>query len=113
MFLVTSYGKRATTAFYFIGTAVCVPLASLAIVVVLETVIILESRLVSARTSYDASPSFAPTPLDRTLKGDRLQPRRVGPLSPAALEPPLPKECELHFSERNIYLTEVAGRCVV
>jgi hypothetical protein len=72
----------------------------------------LEVQFALARPSLER-PGFDPTPVNRSLKGDRL-PAIPGPRSenPAG-QPKLPKGCELSFSSvRNAYANEVAGRCV-
>jgi hypothetical protein len=74
----------------------------------------LEIQLALANATVDVSArAFAPTPVNRHLKGDRL------PIVPPqrgenpANEPSLPPGCELRFtSVRNAYKNEVAGRCL-
>jgi hypothetical protein len=72
----------------------------------------LEVQFALARPSLER-PGINPTPINRSLKGDRL------PIIPGARgenpmgEPRLPKGCEHSFtSVRNAYANEVAGRCV-
>jgi hypothetical protein len=72
----------------------------------------LEVQYALARPSLER-PGINPTPINRTLKGDRL------PIIPGARgenpmgEPRLPRGCEQSFSSvRNAYANEVAGRCV-
>ena len=71
-----------------------------------------------------ASGSGQPAPINRLLKGDRLAPTftksaasaapTVKAAEPAARaeEPKLPQGCHATFGARDIFATEVAGRCV-
>src|SRR5436853_7329369 len=83
-------------------------------VALLSLVASLEIQLALASPAIHASTRpFAPTPVNRHYKGDRLpitHPQRGE--SPGE-EPSLPPGCELRFtSVRNAYKNEVAGRCV-
>lgn len=71
-----------------------------------------------------ASGSAQPAPINRMLKGDRLAPTftksaespapSIKATQPAARaeEPKLPQGCHATFGARDIFATEVAGRCV-
>lgn len=71
-----------------------------------------------------ASGSTQPAPINRMLKGDRLAPTftksaespapSIKATQPAARaeEPKLPQGCHATFGARDIFATEVAGRCV-
>jgi hypothetical protein len=87
-------------------------------VAMLSLIASLEVEVASARGSAQ------PAPINRMLKGDRLAPTlatsaesRASTLkatAPAARaeEPKLPQGCHATFGARDIFATEVAGRCV-
>jgi len=74
-------------------------------VVALSTVIGLEVGIATAHTSSVS------TTIDRTLKGDRLDPAsNVRPTMAPAGQPKLPYGCESSVS--TIHLSPVVGRCL-
>jgi hypothetical protein len=74
----------------------------------------LEIQLALANPTIDATArAFAPTSINRHLKGDRLPAVSPQRGENPAKEPSLPPGCEARFtSVQNTYKNEVAGRCV-